>query len=384
MKNVYGDFDHPKIIIIGTDHHNTLGIIRSFGEKGLYPILFLYNPGFGRTFITYCKYIQRIEMFNNYAKVVDLLMMYYVHNQLKPVVICAEDSSISIIDKNYNLLKDKFLLPNAGAQGRINYYLSKSNMQKVADKVGLKYPSSWIINGTESVLPNVKFPCISKPYSSIDGGKKDIHVNYNLDELKHNIHLGKSYIIQEFIEKDYELNMVALSYNHGHSFIIPGVIRKIREYPVNSGSSSFSVLDDCKNYPELDLDKIKAFVKEIGYEGLFSIEFVVKNGVAFFLEINMRNDGNGYVPTSMNMNLHYIWCQYLLGEEIGIPHTLHTPHYFMADVRDWIHVLKRRVSLKIWLQDLRRTNCYLLYNVKDKNPFFAFFKKRILDKLNFK
>lgn len=94
---------------------------------------------------------------------------------------------------------------------------------------------------------DVEFPCISKPCSSIIGGKSEIHVNRNLAELKANTASNKDFIVQVFIEKDYELNIVALAYNHGKNFIIPGVIRKIREYPINSGSSSFAVLDDYKN-----------------------------------------------------------------------------------------------------------------------------------------
>ena len=60
----------------------------------------------------------------------------------------------------------------------------------------------------------------------------------------------------------------------------------------------------------------------------------------------MRNDGNGYVPTSMGINLHYLWCKYLVGEPIVHPCNLNTPCYFMADTRDWVHVMKGRVSMK--------------------------------------
>ena len=49
----------------------------------------------------------------------------------------------------------------------------------------------------------------------------------------------------------------------------------------------------------------------------------------------------------------------------------------MADTRDWVHVIKGRVSIKRWLEDRKKTRCYLLYNEKDKKPFFTFIKRKI-------
>lgn len=365
-----------QIIVIGTNHHNTLGIIRSLGEEGLSPIVVL--PNFKSNFVTKSRYLNKVIKFDKISDVIDILLRDYVNETNKTIVICAEDASISMIDNHYDLLKDKFLLPNAKEQGRINYFLNKDNMRELAVKVGLTIPKSWYLKNGNTLPTDIQFPCISKPCSSIVGNKAEICINNNIAELKVNTASDKDFIIQLFIEKDYELNMVAMTYNHGNDFIIPGVIRKIREYPVNSGSSSFSVLDDYKIYPEIDIEKIKAFVREIGYEGLFSVEFVVRDSIAYFLEINMRNDGNGYVPTSMGVNLHYLWCKYLVGESIVVPSGLNTPHYFMADIRDWVHIVKGRVGIIQWLKDQRKTSCYLLYNKKDKKPFFTFVKEKML------
>ena len=38
-------------------------------------------------------------------------------------------------------------------------------------------------------------------------------------------------------------------------------------------------------------------VFELGFSGLFSVEFLIKKGVSYFLEINMRNDGVNYLYT---------------------------------------------------------------------------------------
>ena len=91
----------------------------------------------------------------------------------------------------------------------------------------------------------------------------------------------------------------------------------------------------------------------------------------------MRNDGNGYVPTSMGINLHYLWCKYLVGEPIVHPCNLNTPCYFMADTRDWVHVMKGRVSMKRWLEDKKKTSCYFFIMERIKNHFLLYKKQDI-------
>lgn len=49
-----------QVIVIGTDHHNTLGIIRSLGEEGKLPIVML--PNLKLAFITKSKYNPLAEL----------------------------------------------------------------------------------------------------------------------------------------------------------------------------------------------------------------------------------------------------------------------------------------------------------------------------------
>ena len=51
----------------------------------------------------------------------------------------------------------------------------------------------------------------------------------------------------------------------------------------------------------------------------------------------------------------------------------------MADTRDWLHVLGGRINIIQWIKDRKKTHCYLLFNKKDKRPFFIFIKKKIIN-----
>lgn len=360
-----------KIIIIGEEHHNTLGVLRSIGEIGIQSHLIITQSP--KPFVIHSKYIDTLYRIENESQLSTTLLSHFGNEEFKPIVICCDDKSIATIDNNYNKLSNLFILPNAGkVQSNINRLMSKAEQQRFANQVGLSIPKTWTIYGNNSIPSDIIYPCIVKTNTSISGSKTDIKVCYSADELLANTRREVEYLIQEYIEKEFELNVVACAYNNGQNLIIPGVIHKIREYPAKKGSSSFSVLRDCSQYPYLPVDKIKKMMSLIEYDGLFSIEFICKDNKCYFLEINFRNDGNGYIPTSAGVNLPYLWCCSRLS--LPIPHyEPQTPHYFMADVRDIFHVVKdKSLSFKQWRNDFKRTNCFLLYNRKDKMPFIVY------------
>ena len=45
------------IVVIGASHHNTLGVIRSLGYKGIMPILLLISPN-KKSYVAKSKYIK--------------------------------------------------------------------------------------------------------------------------------------------------------------------------------------------------------------------------------------------------------------------------------------------------------------------------------------
>ena len=350
-------------------------MLRSLGEEGIKSELIITKSAY--EFVTSCKYINSVQTINGDNEIISALR-HFEQNNKPPIVICCDDKSIAEIDKHYNDISKKFLIPNAGQQGRINFLMSKLEQQKLAAESGLRFPKTWKVMGDSTLPIDIDYPCIVKADSSIDGYKSDMKVCHTFDELKSSTSRHIEYLVQEYIEKEYELNVEACSLNHGEDIIIPGVIYKIREYPAKRGSSSFAVLKKCTEFPNLPVEEIKKLLRLTQYEGLFSIEFVCKDSQCYFLEVNFRNDGNGYIPTSAGCNLPYIWYNYHSGKEIG-NFSVHTPHYFMADINDILHVIKgHQLKFREWRTDFKRTNCFLLYNHQDKRPFRAYVKNCVM------
>ena len=64
------------------------------------------------------------------------------------------------------------------------------------------------------------------------------------------------------------------------------------------------------------LVKFKAFVKSVGFVGVFDIDFFKSDGLYYFGEINLRFGGSGYVVTKMGVNLPAMMIKSFIGESI--------------------------------------------------------------------
>lgn len=363
-----------KVIIIGGFHHNTYGLIRSLGEVGIKSDVILEPCHIRVNWLFASRYIKNKYILSDGENLVDYLFKTYSGEKEKPVVYCGSDNSISLLDNAYDLLKDKFFIFNAdGKQGRINYFMNKESMFPLAEKCGLTTIRTWHLKKDEIENANLIYPILIKPNNSLGGVKTDIKVSYNQRELLENMHDGVDYILQEYIEKDYELNMLGLSLRTGSNIIYPGIIKKLREYPIREGSSSFARIDSVNEYSFLNIDGIRNFVRMIGYEGLFSTEFVVKDNTCYFLEINMRNDGNGYMSTGAGLNLPLIWYHYCCGiTDHSSSLLLEKPFYFMSEETDYKHISEGHLSRKNWIKSLFKADVFFIINKKDIKPGLMF------------
>ena len=359
-----------KIIIFGPNLINSLGLIRSFGEKGIKPILILEpcNPLLG--IVQYSKYIEKIHYLKKIEDVIDVLKKYYWTEKKKPIILCGGDTSIALLDKYYDELNEHFFFFNAGDKGRIGYYLNKANTFPLAEQSEFSIIRTWTIANVSNLPQNITFPCIIKGNNSTHCSKGDMVICQNYDELKEHLHEGIEYLIQEYIEKDYELDIVGISYNHGQDVYAPAAVRKIRESLTRQ--SDYICLEEIKKYESLYGFSINSLLASIGYEGLFSVEVMCKDNKAYFLEINLRNDGTCYLYTAAGCNLPYIWalyCSEKLDDELLAQMTPKTP-YTLMQLNDVTNVLARKVNLVTWVKQALGANAHFLWNKHDVKPFF--------------
>lgn len=369
------------VIVFGGNHHNTLGVIRSLGEVGIRSNVVLCSDNINDCYVIKSRYILTGAVFNSHEK-----CLAYIENkftcppQRKHVLICTSDAAASLIDLNYDKLKSDFFIPNGGKQQWITQLMNKETMSNLALKTGLNVPKTWVINTKEYDISNVKYPCITKPLVSKEGNKSDIIVCENAQQLKDYLsgkHCAKLQI-QEFIEKDFEYQLIGCSLDGGNEIVIPGVSIVIRPSAVsNTGFLKYVPLEKFSH----DLTKCYEFIKETHYSGLFSLEFLRdKSGIDYFMEINFRNDGNSICVTSAGVNLPYIWYLYNLG--MDYKKELYGKNikeiYVMPEFTDFSMMLKGKVSFIQWIKDVAQTDCFMEFDKKDMRPFFSGLKLNLL------
>ena len=172
-----------KIVIIGGDHHNTLGVLRSLGERGLQSDLILLTSA-TMTFVDASKYRSRLWKINNDDEILETLLIHYKGEVEKPVIICCSDSSSGVIDDNLDKLKPYFYLPGSGNQGKISELMSKKEMANLAEKVGIRTPRTIYLTSHDQDLSQIELPCIIKPIISRKGNKSEIAICRTLNELQ--------------------------------------------------------------------------------------------------------------------------------------------------------------------------------------------------------
>ena len=369
------------MLVFGGNHHNTLGVLRSLGRRGVRPDLLLVDPD-NQGYVSKSRYIDRLYLCATYADALICLKENYQHKSDRTAVICTSDYAIGLVDENRDVLLDKFILPGTRQQGFVGKYMDKNVMAEVAAQAGLILPRTF--NTVEGFLPeDVALPCIAKPMRSVDGSKSDICVCYTKEDVvgyNERTLRACELQVQEFVERDFEYQLIGCSINAGENVIIPGVSKIISAAEgSNTGFLRYEHLDG--TYP---LEECKSFIRKIGYSGLFSIEFIRdKSGVDYFMEINFRNDGNSICVTAAGVNLPYIWYLACCGEDYSEEIKEISPVYIMPEFDELLRVPKRKLAFSVWVKEMVKADAYMEFDFKDQLPFWnriGFYVKLIVRK----
>lgn len=354
------------IVIIGADHYNTYGVVRSLGKAGLKTSVLIVSST-RKSFVLKSKYISFGHICSSNEDCISSLIELHKEGKRNIVIACGDDVQELLIE-NYDRLYDKFILPIGDNPKLIKDLMNKDNILIWAEKYGINIPKTVQVLNRE-IPVGIEYPCLTKPLTSISGHKSDIVVCHNEDELK-SVILDETrcadYIVQQYIDFEKEISILGAVLNNGE-VVFSGCIDKLRTCMI--GTSSFAIMIDNAVIGD-NKEKVAALLKESGYRGLFSAEFLKKGDTLYFLEINFRNDGNTYVATSSGMNLPYLYVNSFDDKPVNVEHTPLYPHYFMLDIEDFMsNVLFGGLSYRKWKEDRKKANCFLVYDKDDTRPF---------------
>lgn len=305
-----------KIVVIGRDHHNTLGVVNSLARKGLMSYTIVLDHRIRNSYVAESKYVIQGWICPSDNEVVNCLFSNLKgEDSQKTVIITTSDDAATILDNNYNALSPYFYMPGCRGQGLLTPQMSKQAMAKLATEVGLNVPRTILVENNKIDYTQVVYPCITKAISSIEGGKSDIKICQKEEELKDFIENQKHcerIQVQKFVNKAFEFQFLGCSLNGGEYIYIPG--RTNIDRPKGFDNTYYLEFMPVDSSFEKTLDACKTFIKRTGYSGTFSVEFLRdKDGIDYFLEMNFRNDGNAICATESGANLPYIWYLYHTG-----------------------------------------------------------------------
>lgn len=358
-------------IVFALEHYNPLGQIRSLGEMGINPVYISVKRRY--EVATKSKYISTLHKVDSIEDGYELLMKDYGNFDVdhKPYVIFSDDRSVGYFDLHFDEWKGKFIAFNAGKTGRINAYMDKYEIQQIAKKHGFNMLDSFVI-GKDNPLPeNLWYPIITKDISPNSGNwKSDVFICQDVAELKDAITKIESplIMIQHFVDKQNEMALEGYCVNHGKEIHI--VTQMTWKYLIQG---YYSPYHDVCMFTDKEMEKkLQAMFEEIGFEGIFEVEFLIdKDGTFYFMEINFR--ASAWNPTGLaaGMPLAYLWVK---GMENGTIDPADCkefePFTSMTEIIDYgKRVEGSMVSLGQWLKDFKESKCTYIYNKNDIGPW---------------
>lgn len=373
---------NKKVIVLGSDHYNAIGVVQCLGQEGVYIILVLSGKS-KHPLISRSKYVRELYQTDNYEDGIDLIVSKLVQDEPTVIIPCGDEAAL-LLENNRQRLKDHFLFQHVIGDYSLADLMNKNLQARLASESGLDAPVSYEVTDLQLLPLNIPYPCIVKPLLSCEGDKRDITVAYTEEELysilesilKHTPRV----IVQQYIQSkdtEKELNILGCSLTDGRC-VVPMCIEKVRVHPKGTGSVSVGKVFPLTEEYLLLKEKICTLIKNIGYVGLFSVELIVCNDQKnYFIELNLRNDALNMILVKAGVNLPYIHLQDLIGEPLKDYQPINKSMTIICEPIHMASLYHRGISLIQWTKDIIHTDGFMLYDKNDKGVVIHHF----IDKL---
>ena len=162
-------------------------------------------------------------------------------------------------------------------------------------KLNLNQPRNKMAGTTDEIISYSKeigYPVLLRP-SFVLGGRS-MFIAYDREELEEFLDRGitvapeRPVLVDQFLEDAFEYDLDALS--DGHNVYIAGIMQHIEAAGIHSGDSA-CVFPPFKSEPQILEEMIDATARisrEIVVKGFINIQFAVKDGKLYILEVNPR------------------------------------------------------------------------------------------------
>ena len=316
----------PKVVIIGIGFSSRLGMIRAVAETGAEIDVIVVGHGRFKPVDCYSKYIHRYYYVkgNDGEKIIQILQDYCIDPNRKGILIPINDFAATVVDQNINILKKHFLFPHIqGRQGAVTEWMNKEKQKNVAKKVGLDVANSVNVNikdGLYQLPEGIYYPCFTKTRAYTKGYKFTLQrcddeaaLRKVLDRLA-GWNRPLSIMVEDY--KEIETEYAVVGFSDGKEVVIPGILEILLMAKGEDKGVACQGRIMPKNGYEKLVEKFKQMILEIGFVGLFDIDFYLSEGRYFFGEINLRIGGSATAVLKMGVNLPAMFVKSSLGVPI--------------------------------------------------------------------
>lgn len=211
--------------------------------------------------------------------------------------------------------------------------------KQLIEQLGLRQPTNFTCNQreeAESCANSIGFPLVIRP-SYVLGGRamaiirSEDELKDYLDEYEYCFE-GGPLLLDSFLQRAIEVDVDALC--DGTDVCISGVMEHIEEAGIHSGDSACSMPPH--SLPEKMIqdiiDQTRKIALELKVSGLINIQFAVKDGIIYILEVNPRASRTvPFVAKTIGIPIAGIASRLMIGEKLTDQKELKGRSYLTTD-----------------------------------------------------
>ncbi len=201
---------------------------------------------------------------------------------------------------------------------------NRDRFQEIVTKLKLNQPDNDTAMDVEKALvaaERIGYPVLVRP-SYVLGGRS-MEIVYDAETLRGFmakallVSPGHPILIDKFLEDAIEIDVDAIS--DGETTVVAGIMEHIEEAGIHSGDSACILPPMTISAPLLDLIKkqTKMLAKELNVIGLMNIQYAVKDGTLYVLEVNPRASRTiPFVSKAIGVPLAKLATKVMLGKSL--------------------------------------------------------------------
>jgi D-aspartate ligase len=378
------------VVLLGANFYTALGAIRSLGRRNV-PVYAL-DYHFPTAYALSSKYVTRRILcpdINNGDEAVAAFLLEMGKNFSKrPVLLATADSYALMISKYSAELSRYYRFPDL-PEGLLEKIIDKKGLSELATEHGLCSPQTFVADDgadIEEIASEIHYPCIIKPALSHKFVRifrqKCLFAN-NSNELVKALEKARSgnlkVMVQEVIPGFDDCMYVFDAYINKkgvatHTF----TAQKLRQFPINFGSSTFTHHLYDRELVEIGTD----YMKKINYRGYGEIEFKKHpgNNRYYMIEINARLSTLNILFDKCGVEFTYAMYRDLIDDPL--------PDFHLAADKPWAfwHAYEDMISVGAYLRKKQLTpaeiirpwlshrKAHAIWAADDIKPLFSFGK----------